>query len=109
MAEVNIFSDALFCEFRQILDSQMKTLQASGNFEKKQYNDFNWLEYSIEKDAVFCFPCRFFGLAADDSLTRIGFRYWKHARGKSDTFQLITVFVLNTIKLFFLGKSINLP
>ena len=35
---------------------------------------------------MFCFPCRFFGIAAtEDSLMRIGFRDWKHARGKSGT------------------------
>ena len=33
---VNFFSDPFFCEFQQVLDSQMKTLQATGEFRKRQ-------------------------------------------------------------------------
>ena len=25
------------------------------------YGSYDWLEYSVEKDAIFCFPCRIFG------------------------------------------------
>uniref|UniRef100_A0A1X7SZ39 TTF-type domain-containing protein n=1 Tax=Amphimedon queenslandica TaxID=400682 RepID=A0A1X7SZ39_AMPQE len=52
------------------------------SFQASWYTDYSWLEYSIERDAVYCFPCRFFGIAADQSLTRVGFSDWKHARGK---------------------------
>ena len=55
------------------------------SFQASWYTDYSWLEYSIERDAVYCFPCRFFGIAADQSLTRVGFSDWKHARGKSGT------------------------
>ena len=34
---------------------------------------------------MFCFPCRFFGIGTDQSLTVTGFHDWKHARGKSGT------------------------
>ena len=30
-------------------------------FQKKWYDEFNWLEYSMSKDAAFCFSCRCFG------------------------------------------------
>uniref|UniRef100_A0A1X7VWZ2 TTF-type domain-containing protein n=1 Tax=Amphimedon queenslandica TaxID=400682 RepID=A0A1X7VWZ2_AMPQE len=55
------------------------------SFQASWYADYSWLEYSIERDSVYCFPCRFFGIAADQSLTRVGFSDWKHARGKSGT------------------------
>ena len=37
---------------------------------------YPWLEYSVERDAVFCFPCRFFRFGADKALTCTGFRDW---------------------------------
>ena len=55
------------------------------SFQASWYGEFPWLEYSIERDSVFCFPCRFFGVAPDQALTSIGFRDWKHARGKNGT------------------------
>ena len=55
------------------------------SFQVSWYNEFPWIEYSIERDAVFCFPCRFFGVAPDNSLTLVGFCDWKHAKGKSGT------------------------
>ena len=54
-------------------------------FQAKWYTDYPWVEYSVERDAVFCFPCRYFGVSADKALTYVGFRDWKHARGKNGT------------------------
>ena len=34
---------------------------------------------------MFCFAYWFFGIAPDNALTHVGFRDWKHARGKSGT------------------------
>ena len=34
------------------------------SFNPEWYREYSWLEYSIEKDAAFCFACRFFGSAA---------------------------------------------
>ena len=55
------------------------------SFSSNWYNKFSWLEYSIQKDAGFCYPCRLF--AAGDSrlhgtFITSGFRNWKHATGK---------------------------
>ena len=48
-------------------------------FQSSWYNQFSWLEYSISKDAAFCFPC--FILEKDTStqhaFTIDGFRSWK--------------------------------
>lgn len=59
--------------------------KSSRSFQSHWYAQFDWLEYSIEKDAVFCFPCRFFTLSqnADSAFISHGFRDWKHASGKS--------------------------
>ncbi|KAL4089026.1 hypothetical protein QTP88_024104 [Uroleucon formosanum] len=37
------------------------------NFQSSYFNKFNWLEYSISDDVVFCFPCRHFSLSASSS------------------------------------------
>lgn len=58
-------------------------------FNSKWYEQYEWIEYSIAKDAVFCFPCRFFAHAtnnAEDRFVNLGFRDWKHAGGKSGAF-----------------------
>ena len=36
----------------------------------------------MERDCVFCFPCRFFGSNDDRRLCHGGFSDWKHAKGK---------------------------
>ena len=53
------------------------------SFQASWYSEYEWLEYSIERDAAFCFPCRFFGVATNPALVNTGFRDWKNARGKS--------------------------
>ena len=30
-------------------------------FQERWYNAHDWLEYSVEKDAIYCFHCRVFG------------------------------------------------
>ena len=34
---------------------------------------------------MFCSPCWFFGTTSDNALTSVGFRDWKHAKGKNGT------------------------
>ena len=46
----------------------------------------NWLEYSVNRDAAYCFPCRWFSSRLnrpDAPFTKIGFRDWKHATGQN--------------------------
>ncbi|CAN6703398.1 unnamed protein product [Malus baccata var. baccata] len=46
--------------------------------------EFHWLEYSISKDAAFCFYCYLFKVNFEQSgshvFTEVGFQNWKHAR-----------------------------
>ena len=49
------------------------------SFQSSWYQIFPWIEYSVERDCVFCFSCRFFGVNADGCLTYSDFCDWKHA------------------------------
>ena len=58
------------------------------SFNSLWYKKYHWLEYSREKDAIYCFPCRFFGSCNGlgigiNTFTQQGFCDWKHATGKS--------------------------
>ena len=52
-------------------------------FNSEWYSLFNWLEYSLETDAAFCFACRKFlppdSLEAEPAFTKNGFSNWKKA------------------------------
>uniref|UniRef100_A0A3B4X175 TTF-type domain-containing protein n=1 Tax=Seriola lalandi dorsalis TaxID=1841481 RepID=A0A3B4X175_SERLL len=50
---------------------------ATRSFSAKWYSKFQWLEYSISRDAVFCKPCRHFPEAAHERSIN-GFKDWKH-------------------------------
>ena len=53
------------------------------HFCNKWYKHFDWVEYSVERDAVFCFPCRVFGNTHPGAtkFTVEGYSHWKHAVG----------------------------
>ena len=58
-------------------------------FNPAWFKSFQWLEYSVEKDACFCYPCRLFGSVSaigssrpETAFTLTGFSDWKHATGK---------------------------
>ena len=55
----------------------------SRSFNEEWYRRFSWLEYSVERDAVFCFPCRYFTpkVPKEDAFTSTGYRNWKRALG----------------------------
>ncbi len=53
------------------------------------YKWYKWLEYSIAKDSVFCYPCRLFGHEsnkAEERFVTLGYRDWKHAGGNDGAF-----------------------
>ena len=53
------------------------------SFNSEWYRSYSWLEYSLERDAAFCYPCRMFNEGKSHStFTKAGFRDWKHATGK---------------------------
>lgn len=57
------------------------------SFNPEWYKQYSWLEYSVIKDAAFCFPCRLFVSPSvgynrpERSFTEVAFRDWKHATG----------------------------
>ena len=60
-------------------------------FNPEWYRSHPWLEYSAERDAAFCYPCRVFKCGSSRSevaFTRTGFRNWKHAMGKTGVISL---------------------
>ena len=54
-------------------------------FQSSWYPLFPCLEYLVERDCVYCFPCHCFGVNPDRILTLTGFFDWKHGRGKRGT------------------------
>lgn len=77
------------CPCRPIL-AQYPTTDFSGTkrfFNKQYYETYEWLEYSINKDAVFCFPCRMFSSSTsgkEDTFTKKGMRNWRKTAAKLD-------------------------
>ena len=60
------------------------------SFNPLWYKTYDWLEYSVEMDACFCYPCRMFGAQgsqfgsrSESTFTLNGYRDWKHATGKN--------------------------
>ncbi|KAL1815817.1 hypothetical protein ACET3Z_018391 [Daucus carota] len=54
------------------------------SFQATWLNKWDWLEYSVSKDAAFCFWCYLFGdkRPGDQAFTKKGFRNWKNAISK---------------------------
>ena len=58
-------------------------------FSPVYYEEYEWTEYSVQQDAVFCFVCRHFqtqskGKATAEKFTKIGFKNWNVQRQKFD-------------------------
>ncbi|CAI6355883.1 unnamed protein product [Macrosiphum euphorbiae] len=69
---------------RPKLQTYPKTVFGKQNrgFSSTLFDGFPWLEYSIQKDAVFCYPCRVFGTGrSEDTFVTKGFRNWKKISG----------------------------
>lgn len=61
----------------------------SRSFVSSWYQTNEWLEYSVQTDAAFCYPCRKFNTArgpVDSTFTVRGYRNWKHAVEKDRGF-----------------------
>ncbi|CAI6377654.1 unnamed protein product [Macrosiphum euphorbiae] len=51
-------------------------------FSSAYYQNHDWLEYSLEKDAIFCYACRLFSNSSghnEETFTTLGFKNWKKA------------------------------
>lgn len=58
----------------------------SRSFNPFWFDKHIWLEYSIARDAAFCYACRFFSNSSrrsEDSFVATGYKNWKNATGKS--------------------------
>ena len=60
------------------------------SFNPAWYDLYDWLEYSVELNAGFCYPCCLFGSQGssfksrpESAFTIVGFKDWKHATGKN--------------------------
>ena len=62
------------------------------SFQPSWYRSYPWIEYSVERDSVYCFPCRFFGSNHDKRLCYTGYSDWKHAMGKRGTLTIHDTF-----------------
>lgn len=49
------------------------------SFSSSWYLNRDWLEYSVERDAAFCYACRKYKSASDATFSSKGFSDWKHA------------------------------
>jgi len=70
---------------RQFPKKQQHNNDCKRSFLANWYNERDWLEYSQQADAAFCFPCRKFG-GSDSVFTRTGYANWKHANDKAKGF-----------------------
>ena len=74
---------------RPVLHNYPKTNFGKQNraFSATQYDSYDFIEYSISSDAVFCFPCRHFMPSTaykDIAFTEKGVRDWKKIKDKLD-------------------------
>ena len=79
------------CSPSQPVDIQFPVTFFSGkarSFNPEWLRQYPWLEYSISKDAAYCYACRFYSLSTvaatsrpEKAFTIAGFRDWKHATG----------------------------
>ena len=68
---------------------KQKIAKVYRSFRSSFYATYQWLEYSVEKDSVYCFYCRHFAKLDRDSRTKTddrtfvasGFRNWKKCYG----------------------------
>jgi len=48
------------------------------SFNASYFIEHDWLEYSIQNDALYCFPCRNYGANDNEGVfSKTGFRNWK--------------------------------
>ncbi|XP_025820787.1 zinc finger MYM-type protein 1-like [Panicum hallii] len=68
----------------QPMDHKFPTSNDSRSFQKKWFKQYNWLEYSVEKNKAYCFYCYVFRhdrieeKFGHDVFTKVGFSQWKN-------------------------------
>lgn len=69
------------CQVLQLPSGHQFPVKDKRKFQQKYLKDYVWLEYSVSKDAVFCYPCRQFSATheRDNVFKHTGFSHWKKA------------------------------
>lgn len=63
---VNIDNVLRLGPVRPVVDFPRSKFGASDyRFQESWYSKYDWIEYSCEKDAAFCFHCRLFGTSGE--------------------------------------------
>jgi len=72
----------------------------SRSFSSKYYKEYTWVEYSQNKDAIFCFYCRDFGSGSkyEEVFTKIGFKDWKKISEKLNKHSKSSYHIFNFAK-----------
>ncbi|XP_060855121.1 zinc finger MYM-type protein 1-like [Metopolophium dirhodum] len=71
-------------------------------FSSSYYANFEWLEYSIKKNAVFCYACRMFANNfgyTEDTFIKTGFNNWKKISSKLASHAGTKIHVQSTVRL----------
>ena len=93
-----------------------KTLRFPRDENKRRFNihwydRFCWLEYSVKRDAAFCFACRKFGRRVDHTkettFTISGFKGWKRAVGDQKKVWRCMILVPLIFVLWKIGTNMN--
>ena len=59
---INIDNVLAMGPIRPVIDFPKSDISGKDfRFQQRWYEQHDWLEYSVEKDAIFCFYCRIFG------------------------------------------------
>ena len=83
-------ASSLQCPPCQPVDIQFPITYFSGkarSFNLEWFQQYSWLEYSVKKDAAYCYPCRLLNTPStrtsrpEKAFSTTGFRDWKHATG----------------------------
>ena len=57
-------------------------------YQNRWFQLYPWLEYSVLRDAAFCYACRHFHNNPEATFTTVGYQDWKHALGIRGVFTL---------------------
>ncbi|KAF0763464.1 zinc finger MYM-type protein 1-like [Aphis craccivora] len=100
-----------------VLRYPKKSYSSQNGFSVSYFAEFNWLEYSLETDSVYCFPCRMFGTKpSEETLTSKGFNNWKKlsgskgiGKGSKSKLQLhsATIYHINCMTKWSLRKKVD--
>lgn len=74
--------DAQISKLRSVKFPTRSDGRSQRSFNVSWINQFKWIEYSVSRDAAFCFICRRFGYELklkDTTFTETGFTNWKRA------------------------------